>query len=701
MNENFFRRIFNYSIFSLTILLIFLLVFEKFIRFPSLVEWIGHFHPVILHFPVVLVFVTIIQYWRKDQYLDWYVASTTLLTLLTAITGFILSLEGSEKGTIILVHQWMGVAVSLVMAFWFFISSLTKNQAKAVHGLLIIIILVTGHFGGMVTHGSDFLAISFNKSETETRHLPDDPNIYVDVVQPVLDSKCVSCHNQNKSKGGLVLSDFASLSKGGESGSLFDDELGLVYRLTLPKNHEDHMPPKDEDQLSTEELEIIKGWVEQGATEDIVFSEISESTSIYEIVAEMIKESRSGKWENLPEVSDELIRDLSSEYCTIKRLHHQSNALQVILFRHEDFGLKDIQKLDPIAENIVELKLSNLPLGKSEISHISKFRNMELLDLSNSTITNQEIGSLVKLEKLQKLKVYNTQIDDHAIESIIKFKALSGVNVYGTNISQKGISELYNARHDLIISEAASEAVDFKSVLPLPILNPVRHFFDQPFYLKLEHPLSGINIKYSLDQSDPQLSFTDDSLLVDKNYTIKYMASKEGWEESGIDSVRFIRSQIKPVNFELVNSPDQKYLGVGKSLLFDLEKGSGNFGDDAWMAFKDNAFVLNCELENEMIIKQIILSSIVNTDPYIFPPSSIEIFGGIQEGKLSRLHKSLPKGLRERKELYFKYYSCELEAIPVRHIKIVVNPLDKIPMWHRGKGERGWFFVDEVIISSR
>ena len=33
----------------------------------------------------------------------------------------------------------------------------------------------------------------------------------------------------------------------------------------------------------------------------------------------------------------------------------------------------------------------------------------------------------------------------------------------------------------------------------------------------------------------------------------------------------------------------------------------------------------------------------------------------------------------------------------VKYIQIIVKPLQKIPMWHQGKGERGWFFIDEVV----
>ena len=56
-----------------------------------------------------------------------------------------------------------------------------------------------------------------------------------------------------------------------------------------------------------------------------------------------------------------------------------------------------------------------------------------------------------------------------------------------------------------------------------------------------------------------------------------------------------------------------------------------------------------------------------------------------------------PKKLEERSERYFDFYECQFDPIKVRFIEITVQPLQSIPMWHQGKGEKGWFFIDEVV----
>jgi hypothetical protein len=44
-----------------------------------------------------------------------------------------------------------------------------------------------------------------SEKEIELVKLPDDPNIYAQFIQPILDRKCVACHNQNKSKENYCL----------------------------------------------------------------------------------------------------------------------------------------------------------------------------------------------------------------------------------------------------------------------------------------------------------------------------------------------------------------------------------------------------------------------------------------------------------------------------------------------------------------
>ncbi len=88
-------------------------------------------------------------------------------------------------------------------------------------------------------------------------------------VRPVLAAKCFSCHQGQKVRGKLRLDTRAGALAGGASGEPSivpgqPDESELVLRATST-DELDRMPPKG-DRLSEPELELLKHWIEEGAS---------------------------------------------------------------------------------------------------------------------------------------------------------------------------------------------------------------------------------------------------------------------------------------------------------------------------------------------------------------------------------------------------------------------------------------------------
>ncbi|MBX3746615.1 MAG: DUF1553 domain-containing protein [Verrucomicrobiae bacterium] len=80
----------------------------------------------------------------------------------------------------------------------------------------------------------------------------------------VLREHCVSCHDGERPKGGLVLSTAEGLARGGEDGMVVvagRPEESLLVRVLAPDG-EPHMPPKG--QLSDEEISVLREWVTAG-----------------------------------------------------------------------------------------------------------------------------------------------------------------------------------------------------------------------------------------------------------------------------------------------------------------------------------------------------------------------------------------------------------------------------------------------------
>ncbi|MEO1983901.1 MAG: PSD1 and planctomycete cytochrome C domain-containing protein [Fuerstiella sp.] len=93
-------------------------------------------------------------------------------------------------------------------------------------------------------------------------------------VAPILQARCLSCHNERDRRGGLSLHSSRSVRAGGESGVVLtpgDVDASYLLDLILPADGTAEMP-KDEAPLDASEIAVIRKWIESGAAwpDDVV-----------------------------------------------------------------------------------------------------------------------------------------------------------------------------------------------------------------------------------------------------------------------------------------------------------------------------------------------------------------------------------------------------------------------------------------------
>ncbi|MDG2221025.1 MAG: hypothetical protein P8L85_06580 [Rubripirellula sp.] len=92
---------------------------------------------------------------------------------------------------------------------------------------------------------------------------------FTDHVLPIFRQHCLKCHNANDAEAGLAIDTYAGLMEGGGSGDAVTDGDSSGSRLYLVMTHEEEptMPP-NQDPLPTEQLEIIRQWIDGGLLEN-------------------------------------------------------------------------------------------------------------------------------------------------------------------------------------------------------------------------------------------------------------------------------------------------------------------------------------------------------------------------------------------------------------------------------------------------
>lgn len=453
----------DYVIFGLSIFLIFCLIFESSIELPNLVAWLGHWHPVVLHFPIVLLLIAIFLGLTGKKIPKALLTLAAIMALITAISGFFLGTDAGSKGDLLFWHQWLGGGTAILAVIWYWLNASDlggKTYTKILQVALAVLLGLTGHYGGMVTHGEDFLALPTSKKQEE---IPEDPLIYQDVVSRILDESCVKCHNQNKQKGELLMTSLSQLLKGGESGAAIipgnSEESELIQRLHLPFANEEHMPPKGEKNLTDTEIQILERWIALDASDTLLLSHLDNSEPLVALIDELKQPDEKRTWAELPAVADTTIARLSSDYLTIKRLASNFDALSINVYKPPQYSSNLLTSLGPIAENIVELDVSGLPIGKDEIGLIAACKNLEWLEIDRTPVTDVETDTLKVLSKLRTLKIYDTKIGDNTLSVIKNMENLEQVYLWKTDVSEAAIEKLRIEKPSLLINTGIDQEI--------------------------------------------------------------------------------------------------------------------------------------------------------------------------------------------------------------------------------------------------
>ena len=249
----------------------------------------GRFHPVLLHAPLgILPAVALLEFgamvFRRPVprgailALSWLCAVTAAAA---AASGLVLAGEGDYGGDTTGQHKLLGIALgglcvlSAVLAF-------LHNRAPFRIALLVAcgVMVPTGHLGGNLTHGDDFLFQPLREKKPVQKPPAngngDTPapaaSEFVSIVQPILEETCKGCHNPDKQKGELILTTIEGIQKGGENGAVIvpgkPDESPLVTHCELPLDHDDHMPPPKKPQPTADQVRALRTWVQNGAKFD-------------------------------------------------------------------------------------------------------------------------------------------------------------------------------------------------------------------------------------------------------------------------------------------------------------------------------------------------------------------------------------------------------------------------------------------------
>ena len=439
--------------------------------FLSLPDLIGRFHPVLVHLPIGILLLACFFQWLtlKPRFAILQPAIPAMFfwgmigATLSCISGYMLSLSGDYDGELVGRHQWMGIftAILSLVLYLLFQFSISETIARWISLGIIILVTITGHFGGSLTHGSDYLTEGLNSDDDKGPVLKAIPNIqeatlYTDVVQPLLQGKCYSCHGANKQKGKLRLDEQEFIVKGGKEGKVIEpgkaDESEMIERMLLPMTDEDHMPPKEKKQLTANEISLLHWWINTGADFNKKVKDLQQTERIKPVLLSLQSGSagEESKATDVPEApvskgNDEAVNRLKKAGVIVMPVAQNSNYLSASFFTVGPGADSLVKLLEPLRKQLVWLKLDNAAINDETMDDISKLTALTKLQINNTPITDKGLAKLQSLEQLQSLNLVGTKITVQGVMQLEKLKKLKNLYLYQTGVNNNEWSLLQKA----------------------------------------------------------------------------------------------------------------------------------------------------------------------------------------------------------------------------------------------------------------
>lgn len=456
----------------------FLPLYEDAAAMPDLARMLGHFHPVVLHLPIGIFILILLQEVvdslkgrRPEPGVGLTLGFGVLSSIAAVIAGYLLWRHGDGSyGDIGERHLWggvvftCGVIATAVTKAWVGALQWTAWAYKIPLVASVGIMGFTSHDGGTMTHGKGFLTKYapepikklFGEDEEEIKPGAT-PLIYADVIEPIFERRCVGCHKEGKAKGRLRMDSYELLLAGGKEGPAVElgnsEESNIVVRMLLPLDDEEHMPPEGKPQIEVDELMVIRWWIDSGADNKTKLDEVEVPAEIEGIISELVKLPAAAdaelkvapKGHGKPDKKlQQTVATLAAKFPGSVTFESQKSAgvvLSAVAMRAK-MGDAEFAEFAPLLPHLVSADLTATSITDSSVSQLADAPKLRLLRLSQTAISDQSMKVLAALSELESLNLYGTAITDEGLAKLATLPKLKRLYLWQTKVTSEGVAKL-------------------------------------------------------------------------------------------------------------------------------------------------------------------------------------------------------------------------------------------------------------------
>jgi Leucine-rich repeat (LRR) protein len=251
------------------------------------------------------------------------------------------------------------------------------------------------------------------------------------------------------------MDDSLLLMKGGKDGPVIIPgnvaKSEMAKRLSLPRNNDDHMPPKEKPQPTEQEIALIHWWIASGAPFDKKVKQLEQPEELKPALLALQKvDVKRVIVPDLPskpvsKANDEAVKKLKDIGAVVEPVAQNTNYLAANFVTVTNPGDKEVRMLLPLKEQLIELKLGSTFITDSALEVIARFKNLMRLQLDRTKITDKGLANLKELQNLRYLNLVGTAVTEKGVLQLKDLKSLRSIYLYQTGVKKSEWNDLKKA----------------------------------------------------------------------------------------------------------------------------------------------------------------------------------------------------------------------------------------------------------------
>jgi len=216
-------------------------------------------------------------------------------------------------------------------------------------------------------------------------------------------------------------------------------------------------------------------------------------------------------------------------------------------------------------------------------------------------------------------------------------------------------------------------------------------YFQKSTCVRFEFRQQGAVIRFTSNGEEPDENSPVYStpICITRSAIVKAKSFAAGFLPSSVITVKGIKAKSIIRTIE-GSAPETPYNKNGLKTLYDFHSGSHS-SKEGWLGYRKDTLEWKVQVTKKTKPKKINIGLMQSQRSWIFYPAKIELVSF--EGEVLGVQTFTSEVMPDEKNVFSFSVKKKISGLIIR-----VQNYSSLPDWHSGKGNKPWFFIDEIAV---